>query len=163
MIFILTNEEARALGMKPGPHYSGVKSHTVRRAAEEYTTHTFELHNPIRHLLEPLKDLGNRSTELARQKGFGSEDSQAMSVCRIALMHQELSEMLEAVRKPSSADGKPPMSDKVPQITLEAEEAADLFIRLSQYCTIRGINLDLAVDLKHEYNKTRPYKHGKLF
>jgi len=31
------------------------------------------------------------------------------------------------------------------------------------YADIHGFNLDKAVTLKHLYNKTRPYKHGKQF
>jgi len=106
----------------------------------------------------PLLEIGIAAKLLAYEKGFGSEDSQAMSVMRIALMHQELSEMLEAVRMPGE-----PMSKKVPSITLEAEELADLFLRLAQYAAIRGIDIDRAVSLKHEYNKSRPFKHGKKF
>jgi len=105
-----------------------------------------------------LLEWGRVAKQLADEKGFGSEDSQAMSVMCIALMHQELSEMLEAVRMPGE-----PMSKKVPSITLEAEELADLFLRLAQYAAIRGIDIDRAVSLKHEYNKSRPYKHGKKF
>lgn len=106
----------------------------------------------------PLNAWGHEAKRLADEKGFGSEDSMMWSAMRIALMHQELSELLEAVRKPEVT-----MSEKVPTITLEAEEAADVFIRLAQYCAIRGIDLDDAVSRKHEYNKSRPFRHGKKF
>lgn len=28
------------------------------------------------------------------------------------------------------------------------------------YCTSKGINVEAAIEIKHEYNKTRPYRHG---
>lgn len=45
----------------------------------------------------------------------------------------------------------------------EAEELADIFIRLVDYAAWRGIDLADAVDAKMAVNKTRPYKHGKKF
>lgn len=45
----------------------------------------------------------------------------------------------------------------------EAEELADIFIRLVNFATWRGIDLQAAVDAKMEVNKSRPYKHGKKF
>lgn len=169
MIIILNADEANCLDMKPGAYDAGLFSHSTRRLANTTPMQTFEVYWPQPKRLEPLNNLGRRSRDLAAEKGFGAEDSKTMSAVRIALMHQELSEMLEAVRKPSRPGGLghnlvgDQMSEKVPSITLEAEEAADLFIRLAQYCAIRGIDLDNAVELKHEYNKCRPHKHGKDF
>jgi NTP pyrophosphatase (non-canonical NTP hydrolase) len=53
------------------------------------------------------------------------------------------------------------MDNHVPSLTGEAAELADVLIRIFHYCGRRGINLGEAVRLKHEYNITRPYKHGK--
>lgn len=39
-------------------------------------------------------------------------------------------------------------------------ELADVVIRVMDMCEHYGINLDKAIREKHEYNKTRPYKHG---
>lgn len=39
-------------------------------------------------------------------------------------------------------------------------ELADAVIRILDYCGKEGIDLDRAISIKHEYNKTRPYKHG---
>lgn len=39
-------------------------------------------------------------------------------------------------------------------------ELADVMIRLLDFCGYAGIDIDMAIHDKHEYNKTRPYRHG---
>ena len=74
----------------------------------------------------------------------------------IALMHSELSEMLEGIRKPHQ--------DKhCPEFTSEEVELADLFIRMLHYKARFNLRLVEAALAKHEFNKTRPFKHGKEF
>ena len=41
-----------------------------------------------------------------------------------------------------------------------AIELADCIIRILDYCGYAGIDIEEAVRIKHEFNKTRPYRHG---
>lgn len=64
------------------------------------------------------------------------------SQCELALMHYG-----ECSYKNSKPEGI-------------AIELADCIIRILDYCGKEGIDIEKAIGLKHEYNKTRPYKHG---
>jgi NTP pyrophosphatase (non-canonical NTP hydrolase) len=54
-----------------------------------------------------------------------------------------------------SIDGKPHLKPEG-----FASEAADAVIRIMDMCQGLGVDLEHAINLKHEYNKTRPYRHG---
>lgn len=74
----------------------------------------------------------------------------------IALIHSELSEALEAVRKPG-------MDQHCPEHFAEAVEMADALIRILDYCAGHGLALGAAFEAKMKFNEGRPYKHGKKF
>lgn len=75
----------------------------------------------------------------------------------IALMHSELSEVLEALRNGN------PKSKKIPKFLEVEEEYADLIIRVADICGAKGYRLNEAIEAKIKYNKKRPFKHGKAF
>lgn len=66
----------------------------------------------------------------------------------IALMHSELSEMLEGVRKQT-------MDEKLPHRTSEEVELADLLIRAFDYAGAFGLDIQGAYQEKRLYNARR--------
>lgn len=75
----------------------------------------------------------------------------------VALMHAELSEALEELRKggslkPYTGEGGKPEGFVI--------ELADCVIRIMDCCEALGINLGEAIIRKMEYNETRPHRHG---
>ena len=84
-------------------------------------------------------------------KWFDSAGEQA----EIARMHSELSEWIEGVRHDNPPD------QHLNHLSCAEVEAADCIIRIFDTCAKRNYNIGRALLEKIEYNRTRPFKHGK--
>lgn len=73
-------------------------------------------------------------------------------------MHSELCELWDAYRA-GWLDCK---CDKDVSLNYLEEELADLIIRALDVSQRMGVDIVRAINLKHEFNKTRPFRHGKL-
>lgn len=76
---------------------------------------------------------------------------------KIALMHSELSEALEADRKNITSD------DKIPDFTGVEAELADTIIRIFDFAGYHQLRLAEALVAKMRVNLERPFKHGKAY
>ena len=74
----------------------------------------------------------------------------------IALIHSEVSEALEGLRKP-----KP--DEHCPEFRSVEVELADAIIRIMDLAGARGWDVAGALVAKAAFNETRPHKHGKKF
>ena len=93
-----------------------------------------------------LNQLAVEIHETAVEKGW--HDRPRPIPEHLALIHSEVSEVLEEYRKP----------DFCPESM--GSELADIIIRTLDLACVFSIDMDLAVRVKMDYNKTRSYRHG---
>lgn len=101
--------------------------------------------------------------EYSERNGFHRADTTFGD--RIALIHSEASEALEAFRDTGDTTGwydqtraygnGPAKPEGVPS------ELADILIRVADLAWVEGVDLEGAVEEKVAYNATRPFRHGK--
>ena len=122
-----------------------------------------------------LNELAKEIHENAVAHGFWDEDRPLSEV--LMLIVSELAEALKEARAGDKMNGRiscmhyysgegyvsnaPTNCCKKPEGIVV--EVADALIRILDWCVHEGIDIEGIVREKHEYNKTRPYKHGKKF
>jgi hypothetical protein len=126
-----------------------------------------------------IKDWSKLVHKLAKEKGWWESEREIGTLHM--LMVTEIAEATEEARKnnpPIYQIKKTPLAEnsnlqsieKIEYNTTnwcdylkpegELIELADLIIRVLDYCEYRGWDLEKAMKLKHEFNKTRSLKHG---
>ena len=94
------------------------------------------------------------AVKIAKEHGWVIEDTNETKGLLIALMHSELSEALEAIRKGN------PRSQKIPEFTELEEELADVVLRIMNFGGQLNLRMSDAIIAKDEYNSNRAFKHG---
>lgn len=96
---------------------------------------------------------------LAREKGWWPDEAAPVTteaiLAKLALVHSEVSEATESARvaelEMHIKDGKPEGM---------AVELADAVIRIMDLCGALDLDLQGAIETKHEFNATRSHRHG---
>lgn len=129
-----------------------------------------------------LNKLAQEINKNAKDHGWWEDERSFPEI--VALCHSELSEALEEYREgkpmvyfpcngggechpdncgsriydPENPDGECSALSKKPEGI--AIELADCIIRILDFCGHAEIDIEQAIAIKHEYNKSRPYRHG---
>ena len=124
-----------------------------------------------------LNEISQQIYEANKLKGFDvKKENLGQTLC---LIHSEISEALEAVRKNRHADLIAATNNGINDLDLDdtifkivfdryikdsfEDEIADTFIRLMDLVGALEIDIDKHIELKRLYNSLREYKHGKAF
>lgn len=93
----------------------------------------------------------------AKNKGWWDEGKRPTVGESFAHMHSEISEAFDGARI-----GDPP--DKhIPEFTTVEAELGDCMMLILSFAEAHGLRVIEAMVAKSQYNKTRPYRHGKEF
>jgi len=96
--------------------------------------------------------------QLAVEKGFWEGERNFSEI--LCLIHSEISEALEEKRSNNSPFYFAGVPDKPEGWGVEV---IDALIRILDLCGAFKIDVENVLNAKHEYNKTRPHKHGREF
>ena len=123
--------------------------------------------------MSSLKELSKQIYQNNKEKGFWDNERSFSEV--VALTHCELSEAFEEYRNKEKLpnNGMYYYSNKNGEIfenndeqnSLKPEgmasEMIDVIIRVLDWCGKENLDVDALIEEKLNYNKQRPYKHGK--
>lgn len=110
-------------------------------------------------MFKTLDDIVDAVHDLALKKGWHSntDNSEDVFIERMCNnLHDEISELHEAWRRNKLREG----CDKPIELSCLEEELADIIIRVLDSAKRLNIDIRRAIEVKHEYNKTRSYRHG---
>lgn len=87
-------------------------------------------------------------------------EEQVDILSRLALIHSEISEAVEAVIAGQLERIGGALGDQQPKPEGMVVELGDAVIRSMDLCGAYKLSIEEAIRLKHLYNKTRPFRHG---
>lgn len=125
-----------------------------------------------------INDLCAAAHENAKEKGFYEVEPSIPE--RLCLIHEEVSEALQADRKGIDTNLEEHSIAELLSISTKKDNAfknvfgvcvkgtfedelADICIRVFDLAAHQGIDLESHIKAKMRYNKMRPYKHGKKY
>lgn len=103
--------------------------------------------------MKTIKDWENISLEYAKSKDF--DLTKTTDGDKLMLIVSEAAEALESIR-----NGEDNLWFNGAKPEGLAAELADIMLRTIQMAAFKNIDLNTVMELKHEYNLTRPPKHG---
>jgi NTP pyrophosphatase (non-canonical NTP hydrolase) len=108
--------------------------------------------------MKTLNDYANECCEIAKSKGWYDTDKDTLET-KLLLVHSEISEAVEEIRN-GHAPNEIYFSDKGKPEGAPVE-IVDALIRIFDLAKKWDMDLEKAYQIKTEYNKSRPYRHGK--
>jgi len=142
-----------------GPHLMRIRDDVMERTRLVMLQEKAEANDQlIRSFAESFAEFQAEIHDLAIEKGWYDGQSSRSPLELLALIVEEFGEAVHAIR-----DGNPESKKIVGYSCLE-EELADIVIRIMDAAEYHKVRLAQAIVAKHEFNKTRPERHGgKLY